>query len=222
MDVAKLITEKIQHIEETKLESIVETHVEKMLTRIVEDLTSNYGDISKEVKTHLGKMLAVNFEHAQVEQYNARVLLIYQNAIGKFLDEKVSAPIEAHLAEFASTLDKDEYTFSEILNKYFESLGDHEWNGKNCLVPTVIIEKSNYGSTHIYFHKDSSKKNYDCSYQLSMDKEGRVYTFDIRGWFGSKTASALHGYDQFFFALYANKVKIIIDQYEEEFYRDED
>lgn len=222
MDIAKLIADKIQHIEETKLDGIVATHTEKMLTAIVADLTSSYGDIAKEVKAHLGKLLAVNFEHAQVESYNARVLLIYQNAIGKFLDQKVSAPIEAHLAEFASTLEKDEYTLSEILNKYFELLDDHEWDGNNCLVPTVIVEKSSYGSTHIYFNKDSNKKRYDCSYQLSTDKQGRVYTFDIRGWFGSKTASALNGYDQFFFALYANKAKIIIDQYDEEYYRDED
>jgi hypothetical protein len=222
MDIAKLIADKIQHIEETKLESIVETHVEKMLTRIVEDLTSNYGDIAKEVKTHLGKILAVNFEHAQVEQYNARVLLIYQNAIGKFLDEKVSAPIEAHLKEFATTIDKDEYTLSEILEKYMRSLSDSEWESYDCIVPTVIVEKSNYGSTYIRFDHKSDKKSYECMYQLALDKEGRPYSFDIRGWFGSKTGSALHGYDNFFFALYANKVKIIIDDHQEEYYRNEE
>lgn len=219
MDIQQIINDKINETLGEKLDEIVTKNVEKSVESIISDLFDNWGSATKQVKEILEKGLQISLENAKIESYNIRVTKHIEDAIGKYLDERVKDKILQGIQHSASYITKDNWKMSEIVEAFIESLSDSDYKD-GYIEPTIIVEQSSWGCIYIGIDKDNGKREYDCEYRLSVNKDGSVYGFDQRDYAGrEKKATALYGdFDKLIFSLYANNAIIEFDKYQTEFY----
>lgn len=219
MDIQKIIEEKLSSAINEKLDEIVTKNVEKSVESIISDLFGTWGSATKQVKEILEKGLQISLTPAKIESYNVRVTKHIEDAIGKYLDERVKDKIMQGIQESASYITKDNWKMSEIVNEFIESLDDSDY-ADGYIEPTIIIEQSSWGSIYIGIDKENGKREHDCEYRLSVNKDGSVYGFDQRDYANRKMKhESIHGdFDKLIFSLYANKATIEFDDYETEFY----
>lgn len=227
MDIQVIVQQQLEKIiQEGKLEAIVRAKVEKTIEEVVQDMVRSYSDFGKGLKEELTKAFKIDFERISMVDYNSIVTSIVKEHLDKHLMLYVKEPIANEIKEYVGALDKREWKLSEIVERFKkDEISDEDRYGGGEI--TVIVEKSNYGSTHIHFDEMRGKKSYECEYKMSLDtKSGIPYSFDIRE-YGSHRGDirygSLHGeFSKFFFRLYAQKATIKVDNFDTEYYQYED
>lgn len=227
MDIQVLVQQQLEKIiQEGKLEAIVRAKVEKTIEEVVQDMVRSYSDFGKGLKEELNKAFKIDFEKISMVDYNSIVTSVVKENLDKHLMLYVKEPIAKEIKEYVGGLDKQEWKLSEIVEifKKDEISDEDRYSGGEI---TVIVEKSNYGSTHIYFDERGGKKSYECEYEISLDtKSGVPYSFEV-GKYGSHRGDlryeSLHGdFAKFIFRLYAQKATIKVDDFDTEYYYDND
>lgn len=227
MDIQILVQQQLEKIiQEGKLEAIVRAKVEKTLEEVVQDMVRSYSDFGKGLKEELAKAFKIDFDRISMVDYNTIVTSIVKEHLDKHLMLYVKEPIANEIKEYVGALDKKEWKLSEIVERFKkDEISDEDrYSGGEI---TVIVEKSNYGSTHIHFDERRGKKSYECEFKMSLDtRSGIPYSFDIGKYNphrGDLRYDSLHGeFAKFFFRLYAQKAIIIIDEFDTEYYNDND
>lgn len=220
MDLEKLINEKVTETLDNKLTELISDKVHKCIDTILSDLFRSYGSLSKQLEEQLKTSLQINLSQVGIETYNERVMKAVKASLDKIMDERAVKMVEEQVAELVSYSFREEIKMSELVDEFAKSF---RWQDGDYMEPTIIIEQSNYGTTYISLDEESDKDRYKCAYQLSIDKMNKVWSYECRGYFGKKDNMAIHGdFEKLMFALYANKTKIVIDEYQTEFYRNED
>ena len=227
MDIQVLVQQQLEKIiQEGKLEAIVRGKVEKTLEEVVQDMVRSYSDFGKGLKEELTKAFKIDFHRISMVDYNTIVTSIVKEHLDKHLMLYVKEPIANEIKEYVGGLDKKEWKLSEIVEtfKKYEISDEERYNGGEI---TVIVEKSNYGTTYIHLDEKARKKSYECEYKMALDtQKGVPYSFDVGKYNchrGDLRYNSLHGeFSKFFFRLYAQKVTIIVDDYETEYYHDYD
>lgn len=227
MDIQVLVQQQLEKIiQEGKLEAIVRAKVEKTIEEVVQDMVRSYSDFGKGLKEELTKSFKIDFERISMVDYSSIVTSIVNEQLDKHLMLYVKEPIANEIKEYVGGLDKKEWKLSEIVEIFKkEEISDEDrYSGGEI---TVIVERSNYGSTHIHLDERHDKKSYECEFKMSLDtKSGIPYSFDI-GKYGSNRGDiryeSLHGwFSKFFFRLYAQKAVIVVDKFDTEYYHDND
>lgn len=227
MDIQVLVQQQLEKIiQEGKLEAIVRAKVEKTLEEVVQDMVRSYSDFGKGLKEEITKAFKIDFEKISMVDYNTIVTDIVKEHLDKHLMLYVKEPIANEIKEYVGSLDKKEWKLSEIVERFKkDEISDEDrYSGGEI---TVIVEKSNYGSTHIHIDENAGKTSYNCEYKISLDtKTGIPYSFDI-GKYGHHRGKliydSLHGeFSKFFFRLYAQKASIIVDHYDTDYYNEND
>lgn len=225
MDIQVIVQQQLEKIiQEGKLEAIVRAKVEKTLEEVVQNMVMSYSDFGKGLKEELTKAFKIDFDRISMVDYSSIVTSIVKEHLDKHLMLYVREPIANEINEYVGALDKKEWKLSEIVEifKKDEISDEDRYSGGEV---TVIVQKSNYGSTHIHLDKENEKKPYECEFKMSLDtKTGVPYSFDLGKYNphrGDLRYNSLHGeFSKFFFRLYAQKASIIVDDYETEYYHD--
>lgn len=216
MNLVELLHKKLDEALEEKFAPIAEKHIEKCINEIVSDLTSSWnGDFGKDLKKQLGEVLKVNLEREKIETYNRRVNQIIATNLNNKVDQSIKESIEVTLNETLSTLEKTTWKLTEIMQKFVQM--ERLCEEGSCEI-TCLVEESNYGSTYIYFDKDSSKRTYDCQHQIWIDRNGSIWNYTNEK--VKRLTPIIGSFDSFCFALYTQRAQIIIDNIETEYYRD--
>lgn len=218
MNIEKLINEKVHDVLNESLETVVKDKVSSCIEGVFSDLFRSYGDLTKILSKKIEEGLKLGFENLKIESYNDRVISIIQHELGKYIDENVSEVIAKRLNGELSFLTKKEWKLSEILEVFVEE----EWPADEYYFhPTIEVEVSNYGSTYIAFDKKSGKLRHDCEYQLSINRQGEIYSYETRGYFGKPiNRPPLSKIENLIYSLYASAAVIEVDDYETYYERD--
>jgi hypothetical protein len=225
MDIQVIVQEQLNKIiADGKLEEIIRTKIEKTMDDVVGDLVRSYSDFGKSLKDEISKAFKIDFDTISAVDYNHIVVSIVKEQLDKRLIESVSDPISNEIEEYFGQLEKKEWKLSEIIDKFKQDVVEDKHEGGEI---SLHVQVSNYGSTHIAFDKEEGKNSYDCEYRMSIDTKTCIpYSFDAGTYNihrGDLRVQSMHGsFDKFFFRLYAQKVAIIVDKCDTEYYYDYD
>jgi|SRR6478735_4053318 len=221
MDIEVIVQDQLNKIiTEGKLEAIVRAKVEKTLEEIIQDMVRSYSDFGKGLKEEITKAFKVDFGKISAVDYNHIVVSIIKEELDKNMVQFVKEPISEVLSNYLGPIEKKEWRLSEIIEKFKQEEIEDKSDGGEI---SLFVEVSNYGSTHISFDKEEGKERYNCEYRMSINsKTGIPYSFSVGEYSlhrGDLRKASLHGaFDGFFFRLYAQQVKIIIDECDTEYY----
>jgi hypothetical protein len=222
MDLKEIVSEKINQVLDEKLDSIIEKNVQESIEKIFRDTFSSYGDSAKQLKANIESAINLGLANVKIDSYQHRVVKIVEDELGKYLDKKAGKILAERIKATCQILEKSDWKFSELLQKYVDRELHYTSNDEFC--PTIIVERTDYGYTHIHISKDSDKESYNCEIQISINKNNEVYHYDIFDYKGRKERKETCSgeFENLLFAIYANKAKLVIDDYETEFYKDQD
>lgn len=225
MDLVKMITEKVQQVEESgKLEEIIEKNVVKCLENVVADSFRWSGEAKKAIEEALKQKLAVDLSQVELPQYQKIVSEIVENQLNNAFVKDLKKSIEEAVSSVTGVIDKKEWKLSEIIEKFIDYI-DKSYDGYmdsrsgQC---SLHVEEDNTFA-HIYFDAESGKTKYQCENSLFVYR-GKLSSATIdNNKFTPLHTGAKSSFDEFMFRLYCNAVTIIVDEYdcELEYYRED-
>lgn len=223
---------------------IIDEHVKKMFTSVVDSCFGRYGDMGKQVEEAIKAALPANLTTIfELTRYNAM--------IAAALKEKwESSGVEADMVRLAQqqideVLNKDampevislQALMEAFVDDHKESAAEEHWEH-----PDIRFQPSDYGGLHIYFDKtpkDHGASTYSRSSErseymlgnaihISFDRNGKdrdekgqevgtVYSAKIDGEKISQTLRFRSPFEKMVAALYFGSSKIVVDCDEDEF-----
>lgn len=211
---------------------IIDQHVEKMFSSVIEDCFRTYGGMGKAVKEAIQAAMPGNVdEMVDLARYN--------NLIANAVKEKWAASgIEADMVRRAGeAVDKaledfhiPEYVSLQALLEAFAKNHAEDAMREGWEAPRIDIDESTVGSSefyHIAFDKDPEESHYSIRSVYSLDNRlsvhaddepyqghpvGRVYGAWVDGdVMGRKQGSWVNDWEKLMVALYYGGAKLIID-----------
>ena len=213
MDLQILVQKELDTIASNgTIEKIVAAQLEATIKSILKDSMREYSDFGKKIKDKINEALCIDLSNVSMVQYSAVVSAIIKEQLDKSLFATVNEPIARAVKEYTGLLEKTEWKLSEIIEAFKESI---EIDDRKSSM-TLDVKKSSYNYTHISFDKDFRKKEYDCAYNLSLDKEGKLYAFRAGQYVphrGEIRQKPIFGrFDGFIFKMYAMGCSVIVDE----------
>ncbi|WP_064967997.1 hypothetical protein [Tenacibaculum ovolyticum] len=225
MDIVKLISNKVQEIADNgKLEEIVTKHTTKCIDSIIDDVFSWNGEGKKAVEEAVKSKLELPLEQINVSRYNLAISKVIEDNLNNTAIEVAKSNITSAINKVTGVLDRKEFTLSEIVARYIESLDksyDGDMEDQHGELSFHISKERSF--TRIYFDKDENKEYWECDNVIGLHDD-KIYTVKSDGDdFSPFTIAPLNGFDAYLFQLYANNVTVIIDEakIETEFYRED-
>ena len=225
MDLVKLITEKVQQVQDSgKLEEIIEKNVIECLEDVVSDSFRWSGEAKKAIETGLKEKLAVDLSKIELPQYQKIVSGIVETQLNNAFVKDLTKSIEEAITSITGVLEKKEWKLSEIIEKFIESIdkscdGSMDEQHESCSLHVDGNDKF----IHVYFDMESGKGKYKCGNSLFI-YDGKLSSATVdNNMFTPLYAKSKNGFDEFIFRLYCNAVTIIVDEYECEldYYRED-
>ena len=187
----------------------VATRVQKLVTEAVDDALRSYSDIGKQIKEAVHASLKVN--DLNLPSYG----LLVTGMIEKQVKDHAGALIDARLAEDIRELlniAPAEIKLSEIAKGMIEGRHDDGYGE----VITVIVERSDYGSTWLYLDEEehrADRDKYQCQHSLLLNKDGTISSarIDKRDLKDTQSIGRCYGLPDKIRAYYAAGTKIILD-----------
>jgi hypothetical protein len=223
---------------------IIDEHVKKMFTSVVDNCFGRYGDMGKQVEEAIKAALPANLtEIFELTRYNAM--------IAAALKEKwENSGVEADMVRLAQkqideVLNKDALpeviSLQDLLEAFVEdhkeSAAEEHWEA-----PDIRFQPSDYGGLHIYFDKkpkdhgistysrstERSEYMLDNAIHISFDRNGKdrnekghevgsVYAAKIDNEKISQTLKFRSAFEKMVAALYFGSSKIVVDCDEDDF-----
>lgn len=208
IDLSEIIATTVEKVIETDLTKAVEKEVKECLSSVIDDIFGYNSDARKNLKEKFSSQIAICLENLKIENYNMMVLNAIQDTINGELSKRVEERIKEGILSSISILDKSSYKLSEIVEEFKrELLGDmDDYEGHEF---TVIVKNSSCDFVYIYFDKEEYQEEYRCKYRIML-YEGKVSSCTPI----LKPENNAYGFENFLFALYANKVNVEIDSYD--------
>lgn len=213
IDLNALVNQSLANIEESGfVKEVIQKRIEKTVTETIDELLRGYSPFGKALKSEIESKLQVNFKELDIASYNQVVL----NAVKEKLDqavyvqgvEQIKASMDAMLSDI-----KPEYKLSEIIEKLKECAEDdakeNDWSEIS-----FHIDADRSVLAFVYFDEEPGKEKYRCKYRLSICKDGRLNTVEIRDCKldNRLVMGRMSGMEELMFKLYAHKPVIIIDE----------
>jgi hypothetical protein len=223
---------------------IIDDHVKRMFTSVIDNCFGRYGDMGKQVEEAIKAALPANLtEIFELTRYNAM--------IAAALKEKwENSGVEADMVRLAQkqideVLNKDampevislQALLEAFVEDHKESAAEEHWEA-----PDIRFQPSDYGGLHIYFDKQpkdrgvtsysrsSERSEYllDNAIHISFDRHGKdrdekgrevgsVYAAKIGNEKISQTLKFRSEFEKMVAALYFGSSKILVDCDEDEF-----
>lgn len=220
---------------------IIDDHVKKMFTSVIDNCFGRYGDMGKQVEEAIKAALPANLS-------TVFELTRYNDMVANALKEKwENSGVEADMVRRAQeaideVLKKDQMpdviSLQDLLEAFIdenkESAAEERWER-----PDIRFQESEYGGMHIYFDKkpkeespyssrDRSEYSLDNAIHISFDKRGNdrdekgrqvgtVYAARIDNEKIGQTLRFRSKFEKLLAALYFGASKILVDCDEDEF-----
>lgn len=201
-------------VEDGTIEKIVKEKVTKTLDDIIGDSLRSYSDFGKQLSEVVKNAMQISFEKVSVVGYQKIITDIVKRKLEEKMMSDISEPLGKEIDELFGDFEKKEYKLSELLQVYMQNNMPDDSDGY-CEI-SFHVEESNYGSIHIGFDKKSDKTIYKCDVRFSLNKEGKIYTFEVGEYSkhrGDILRESLHGeFDRLLFNIYASGSVIIVDE----------
>ncbi|MEE4341437.1 hypothetical protein V2J66_07410 [Pseudomonas alliivorans] len=174
----QLLTERVTAFANSdKPVEIIDEHVKKMFTGVIDNCFGRYGDMGKQVEDAIKAALPANLTQIfELTRYNAMIAAALK-------DKWENSGVEADMVRLAQkqideVLNKDAMpeviSLQDLLNAFIEdhkeSAAEEHWE---C--PDIRFQPSDYGGLHIYF--DKKPKDYNAS-SYSRSSERSEYLLD--------------------------------------------
>ncbi|ENZ01665.1 hypothetical protein HMPREF1092_00899 [Clostridium thermobutyricum] len=214
IDLNKIINEKMVEIEKGGfVEKTIEDNLKKCLENVISDVFSYSGPVRDGIKNHIKENLNINLDDLNIPQYNALVVQAVNKKVKEMIEiqgiNKLNECIDKMLIDV-----KEEYTLSEIIEQLKEDDYKEKYEYSEDDYLTLIIDETAYGYKHIYLDLESDKSKYSCDYEISIDKEGRIYSTQLGSIDITKNAKigTLFGLNEMIFKIYSSGAKVILDK----------
>ncbi len=223
---------------------IIDEHVKKMFTSVVDNCFGRYGDMGKQVEDAIKAALPANLtEIFELTRYNALIAAALK-------DKWENSGVEADMVRLAQkqideVLHKDALpeviSLQDLLEAFVEDQKE-EAAEEHWEAPDIRFQPSDYGGLHIYFDKkpkehgvssysrSSERSEYmlDNAIHISFDRNGKdrdekgrevgsVYAAKIENEKIRQTLRFRSTFEKMVAALYFGNSKIIVDCDEDEF-----
>lgn len=223
---------------------IIDEHVKKMFTGVIDSCFGRYGDMGKHVEEAIKAALPANLtEIFELTRYNAMIASALK-------DKWENSGVEADMVRLAQkqideVLNKDalpevislQDLMEAFVEDHKESAAEEQWEH-----PDIRFQPSDYGGLHIYFDKkpkdhgvssysrssERSEFQLDNAIHISFDRNGKdrdekgqevgtVYSAKIDGEKISQTLRFRSPFEKMVAALYFGASKIVVDCDEDDF-----
>lgn len=201
-----------------ELDEMISKKLDATLAEVVDNLLGRWSDFSKNLTKSLGEAINVDLERLGLGRYN--------EAVAALVGERVDAAFEGNFAEqLKRSLDDTlrgapaEVKLSEILAK-LASDNEEEARQEEWEYATMLVKRSEYGSTWVYFDpkERGEDEGYNYAWSMLVDQDGMigsVYSVEERHsrrtdrkmLFGDRR----YGLERYLFHLYVGGTKIVMD-----------
>lgn len=214
IDLNKLVSDSLTKMQsEGKIEALIEKHLSEALNSVINGLFSYSSDIRKELEKAFKEQIRVDLSQLTLPEYNKMILVMIQKMVDSHIHEQGLKKLEGDLKEMLSDSTPAEMKLSDLIREFAEELHyddhDHSWNGEISFHHErgrISIE-----TYHIYFDKESGKRNYSCAYNMYLSK-GKISSCKMDGIkHDDLIIGKLYGFDRKLFQLYSAGTKIIPD-----------
>lgn len=198
--------------ESGKMEEIIQTKIEKVVTDVVDSELRSYSDFGKALTESIKSSMNVNFEALNFEAYNVTVLKIIQRMLDSRLQDATTKRLEADLATLLES-PPENMKVSELIASFIEAEAE---------------EASEDGHEEISFHYQNDRGNFEyiswdakpgrerhlCDYQIGFH-HGEPFSFRIGGYNPKEKMfmGRLYKFDRLMFQLYTAGVPIELDHH---------
>lgn len=211
MDMQKSVDSAMANLVESgKIEKMIEDRLEKTIKDLIDDALKSYSDFGKELKAKIEQAVKINFKEFSLPEYNTVIGNHVISIIQDTMYPVAKAAIEENLKKFFKPLEKDSYTFSEIVELYKEAA--RQWHdaepGERF---TARIEEKNGGFTYISIDQKPNQSRYQCQFRIGIHG-GKIFSLYIDGSDAARSKNpGYHGFGDTLFKMYAAGVTIIDD-----------
>lgn len=199
--------------EEGKVKAIVRQHIEKAIgTAVGEAITGYEAPFNIALKEYVKNALPMNFDRIGLDGYNEAIIGIVKRKLDASLEAWVNKGITEELEELLQPPPESIRVYDLV--QQLKQTRDEFRDGHGDV--TVHVEDSNSadGYWRLYLDKADSKPKRDCSYELAVDDNGKIYSI-CTPYKGDITKALFIGpfydFERTLFRLYAGKTKLILD-----------
>lgn len=223
MELEKVVQDTINNmVSSGKVTEMVEKHLANTVDEIVKDSLRTYGDFGKQVKEAVQSVINIDLSNMKLLDLSGTITQVVKDQLQQSVNENILANVKEAIDDVSGSLDKKEFNLSEIIDKFKAQAESYDKDDAYEITLHVINES--YGYKHIYFDYKEGVEKYRCAFQLDLNKDNKVYSFQ-----GGKLKMSsdsrfvpIHGsFEKFLFRLYAAGAKVILDDvntyYEEEY-----
>ncbi|MGV0964933.1 hypothetical protein [Empedobacter falsenii] len=185
MDINKEVQKATDKIITEKLPQLVEEKVLSMLNSVLQDIFSNYGEMSKLIKTKIEEKIDVNLQEFDLIDYNH---LISKTINDNLIQTVNLQPILDITQNAIGFVNKKEITLDEIADMVKEvAMSDYSYQSEYSGEITFELRESDDGG-HIKLCADiePDTDEHDCQIQLCFSindsRDGKIFLFKTSNW----------------------------------------
>jgi hypothetical protein len=207
-----VVLQSIRHLSESgKLETMIQTKIEKTVEDIVENALRSYSEFGRNLEKAIQETLKVDLSQLGLPGYNNIVLGIVQRKLGALIETMGAQQLEKDLENLLGTSAPEVIKLSELVEKFKEWVRSDNEACDDAV--TAILEKSQYRSYWLYLDKDSNTTKYSCAIQLGIGEDGKLFSVTLRGTDVKKDLfmGNLYGFERDMFFMHAAKTRVIVD-----------
>lgn len=223
MDLNNVVNEKLKEaVDNGTVAKIIEARVNKLLTDVIDEALSSYGDIAKEIKAFVKEKVKIDLSHTDVNEYNHNISVLTSRILNEKLLSYGMEKCEASLNKMLSTEMPKDMSLEELVERF---KGDnYEEEGE-----ISFHYELSHGLVSVYLDEDEDTRAAACKYRFFIDKDDMLSTIyiDDKKLKDQFILGNMYDFDKLLFQIYSAGTKIthsqdMADEIDTYFGRDDD
>lgn len=218
MDIEKVLQDEFKKIVESGfIEEKISENLKKTMSSVIADTLNGYhSDFKTAIEEKLKNSFNTDLDKLSIPEYQTKILSIVQNEIDLSLKNEVESSLKQRVKEFFQPIEDREYSVSEIVEMYKDSIRSEFMNDCDYIDEdheiTAFTEQGSHsiGDKYyeLYLDKEPNKKRYSCEYHIRINETG-IWHISVDSVELIKTKhSILDKFERFLFQAYSQKVLI--------------
>lgn len=221
MDLEKIIHKELHEIIES---GIIEKKIKEVLTESIENTIESamrsYSDFGKALEKKFSEAFNADLKSITIPEYGSKMLSYITDELDNHLKNETEKVLKERINEFFKPLEKNEYTVSEIVEMYKDSI-EHNYTDDYDNIPeshefTAFIDKSStINDTYfdLMLDPEPDQSRYNCEYKIRIEEKKGIWHIDAGGHDLHKTKTQiLDRFERALFMMFSQKIKIINDE----------
>lgn len=202
------------------LKKIVDEQMQKTLESILNEVFGPWSSFHRDLKEKMEKSIKVNLKEMNLKEYNSFIEEQVYSILKEKADLRTNQQLDDTIKDILS-VDKESITLTELIKEILDE--EYEYTD----IEDIEYE---YASLHIKSNYSDSKIIYidvredidpvNCKYRITIDKDGFVEKVKFPSYNEQNTITLGYGIERLLRKLYMSKIKIELDQGEDDEYYD--